>query len=184
MITIPDYFWERMLDEFARRTRAVEQVCYFDGVRCGEDGMVVALTLPHAQLFRDHFEVSPDAMSQAGKHLRRFQLRRLAQVHTHPGPWVGHSPWDDAKAYSQLEGAVSLVLPNHARARPRLEEAGVHLRRAGGWEQLTAQTVAEVIRVTPSYLDFRADLEKPHEQPSFQPPRKRPWWSVLAFWRD
>ena len=146
--------------------------------------MVVALTLPHAQLFRDHFEVSPDAMSQAGKHLRRFQLRRLAQVHTHPGPWVGHSPWDDAKAYSQLEGAVSLVLPNHARARPRLEEAGVHLRRAGGWEQLTAQNVAEVIRVTPSYLDFRADLEKPHERPSFQPPRKRPWWSVLAFWRD
>lgn len=183
MITIPEYLWERMLEEFARWTRAVEQVCYFDGVRCGEDGVVVALTLPHAHLYPDRFEVSPDAMSKAGKHLRQFQLRRLAQVHTHPGSWVGHSPWDDAKAYSQLEGAVSLVLPNHARARPRLEEAGVHLRRAMGWEQLTAQNVTEVIRVTPSYLDFRTDLEKPDERSIFQPPRKRPWWSVLAFWR-
>jgi hypothetical protein len=183
VITIPEYLWERMLDEFARRKRAVEQVCYFDGVRCGEDGVVVALTVPNAQLFADHFEVSPDAMSQAGKHLRRYQMRRLAQVHTHPGPWVGHSPWDDAKAYSQLDGALSLVLPNHARARPRLEEAAVHRRGVPGWEQLTTQAAAEVIRIVPSYLDFRADMKESHERPNIQPPRKRPWWSVFALWK-
>ena len=58
MITIPEKLWERMLDEFARRTHAAEQVCYFDGVRCGEDGVVISLTLPNARLFPDHFEVS------------------------------------------------------------------------------------------------------------------------------
>lgn len=184
MITIPGCFWEQMLDEFARRSRAVEQVCYFDGIRCGEDGVVVALTLPDARLFPDHFEVSSDAMSQAGKHLRQFRLRRLAQVHTHPTSWVGHSPWDDAKAYSQMDGAVSLVLPNHARTRPRLSEAGVHVRTASGWEQLTVQNAAGVVRVTPSHLDFRIDLESLNERPRLQPPRKRSWWSVLAFWRD
>lgn len=184
MITIPDYFWERMLDEFALRKKGVEQVCYFDGIRSGEDGVVVALTLPQAKLFSDHFEVSPDAMSQAGKHLRRFQVKRLMQIHTHPGAWVGHSPWDDAKAYSQLDGALSLVLPNHARARPRFEDAGVHIRTHRGWEQLTKQRTAEMVRIVPSYMDFRVDLEKPDERTNIQPSPKRPWWSIFTFWRN
>jgi hypothetical protein len=100
-------------------------VCYFDGIRLGDDGVVLTLTIPNAKLFPDHFEVSPDAMSQAGKHLRRFQMKRLLQVHTHPSDWVGHSAWDDAKAYSQMAGALSVVLPSHARARPKLEQSGV-----------------------------------------------------------
>lgn len=183
MITIPEHLWERMLDEFARRRRAVEQVCYFDGIRCGEDGIVVALTFPNAKLFPDHFEVPPDEMSRAGKHLRRFQMRRLAQVHTHPGSWVGHSPWDDAKAYSQLDGALSLVLPDHARARPRIEQSGIHIRTTAGWQQLMAPAAAAAVRVVPTYFDFRADMEQPNERHNIQPPRKRPWWSIFTFWK-
>ena len=184
MISIPELLWERMLDEFARRKQPVEQVCYFDGIRFGDDGVVLALTIPNAKLFRDHFEVSPDAMSQAGKHLRRFQIKRLLQVHTHPSDWVGHSAWDDAKAYSQMEGALSVVLPSHARARPRLEHSGVHLRTQEGWIQLSHQRVGEMISIVPSHFDFRNDLENTCERPNIEPPRSRPWWSFLAFWSN
>jgi superfamily I DNA/RNA helicase len=87
------------------------------------------------------------------------------------------------KAYSQLDGAMSLVLPNHARARPLFEQAGVHVRTPERWEQLTPDAAAAAVRVVPSYFDFRTDMEQPNERPNIQPPRKRPWWAFFAFWK-
>ena len=45
-------------------------------------------------------------------------MRRLAQIHTHPFGWVGHSDYDDEKAFSQREGAISIVVPHFAAVRP------------------------------------------------------------------
>src|SRR5438105_998999 len=109
MITIPDCMWELLLDEFAVEARQVEQVGYFDGVPFDVGGVVTTVTIPDADLRPRFFDVSPSAMSQAGKHFRAFRLVRLAQVHTHPEAWTGHSPHDDQRAYSQLEGALSIV---------------------------------------------------------------------------
>ena len=127
MITIPECFWSRMLDEFSKDTRQVEQVCYFDGVVVDTSGVVTTLTFPRADNHAGRFNVSAEAMSEAGKHLRQYRLRRLAQVHTHPTEWTGHSPWDDELAYSQMPGAISIVLPQFGRSRPSLQDAGCHL---------------------------------------------------------
>ncbi len=179
MITIPETLWERMLTEFAKEGRAVEQVCYFDGVLLGDSGVVTTMTIPCAKLEAGRFHVPPEAMSEAGKHLRRFKLRRLAQVHTHPAEWVGHSAWDDEWAYSQLPGAMSIVLPHFGRTRPRLDQAGVHLRSTAGWRQLSHDDLLAHVRLVPGVLDFR----RTHEPKRIEPPRKRPWWSFLAFWQ-
>lgn len=188
MIVVPEHLWTCMLDEFAREPQLVEQVCYLDGVAdpVGSAAAVATtLTLPRARLCPGRFEVPAEAMSEAGKHLRRHRLRRLVQVHTHPSLWTGHSPWDDAHAYSQLPGAVSVVLPNFARGAPSLADAGVHVRTADGWCQLAADEVPHHLRIVPSLLDFRTveKNEVKQQQPRIEPPRKRPWWTVLAFWR-
>lgn len=163
MITIPECFWKAMLDAFANERRPVEQVCYLDGVvDANGDGVVTTLTIPAAHLHPQRFEVTPEAMSQAGKHFRADRLRRLAQVHTHPAEWTGHSPWDDQKAYSQLPGAVSIVLPHFARRHPALTEAGIHLRMPNGWRQLAAIEVNQHMRVVPSLLDFRTNMRNTH----------------------
>lgn len=182
MITIPEYLWSRMLAEFARELRTVEQVCYFDGFRVGGDGVAVAVVFPNAKLLAGRFEVSPDSMSQAGKHFRQLGMVRLAQVHTHPESWVGHSHWDDERAYSQLPGAMSIVLPHHARQVPALADAGIHLRAPTGWQQLSRQELDAHVRLVPSILDFRLQEEK-HAGTNLKQARKRPWWSILAFWR-
>jgi hypothetical protein len=190
MITIPETIWTRMLDEFEGEARKVEQVAYIDGIVVEDAERTVAvattLTIPDAVLEPGRFQVSPDAMSQAGKHFRRFRMQRLAQVHTHPSAWVGHSPWDDQRAYSQAVGAISIVLPDFARNRPTLELAGVHLRIRNGWRQLSEQEKAQRLRVVPGYLDFQQHEPKPiiNEPTSILTPRRRRWWDAFAFWRN
>ena len=179
MITIPESFWGAMLEEFMKEKRRVEQVCYLDGVLFGDDGAVTTMTVPSAVLESGRFHVTPEAMSEAGKHLRRYKLRRLAQVHTHPTHWVGHSRWDDEWAYSQLPGALSIVLPQFARSRPPLEQSGVHLRSTAGWRQLSPEEIPLHVRLVPGLLDFR----RVHEPARVEPPRGRSWKSLLAFWR-
>jgi hypothetical protein len=179
MITIPETLWETMLAEFAKDRRSVEQVCYFDGVLLGESGVVTTMTIPCAKLEAGRFHVHPDAMSEAGKHLRRLKLRRLAQVHTHPAEWTGHSMWDNEWAYSQLPGALSIVLPHFGRTRTPLEQAGVHLRSSSGWRQLACEEVPLHLRLVPGILNFR----RTHEPARVEPARRRSWWSFLAFWK-
>jgi len=190
MITIPETIWTRMLDEFEGEARAVEQVAYFDGIMVEDAERIVAvvttLTIPDATLEAGRFQVSPEAMSQAGKHFRQLRMQRLVQVHTHPSAWVGHSPWDDQYAYSQAAGAISIVLPDFARNRPTIEQAGVHLRTRKGWHQLSEEQKKQLIRVVPGYLDFRKHEPKPitNQSTSIFTPRGRRWWHALAFWRN
>jgi hypothetical protein len=186
VITIPECLWSKMLDEFATEPRQVEQICYFDGVPTEADGcagVATTLTIPQARLEAGLFQVEPEAMSQAGKHLRALRLRRFAQVHTHPTDWTGHSPWDDEWAYSKLPGAISIVLPHFARSRPILADAGVHLSTRFGWQQLAPDEVVRHVRVVPSMMDFRPQHRSEHEQPRIEPPRRRSRWAALAFWR-
>jgi hypothetical protein len=179
MITIPETIWASMLSEFAKEKLQVEQVCYLDGVTVEDGGIVTTMTIPNAKLESGRFHVVPDAMNEAGKHLRALRFRRLAQVHTHPTEWTGHSPWDNEWAYSQLPGAISIVLPHFGRTQPRLEQAGVHLRSSAGWRQLTPPEVQLHLRLVPSVLDFR----RIHESAHIEPARKRSWWSFFAFWK-
>jgi len=185
MITIPETLWNRMLDEFQQERREVEQVAYLDGI-VFEDaektvGVATTLTIPDAALEPGRFQVSAGAMSQAGKHFRSCGMQRLAQVHTHPTDWVGHSGWDDQWAYSQAIGALSIVLPHLARTRLNLAHAGVHLRTREGWRQLSEAEKSRRLRIVPGYLDFR---KQSHERENIVPSRRKRWWHSFAFWRN
>lgn len=155
MIVLSELIWEALLDEFRWPRAALERVAYIDGVVCGDLKVATTVTLPVAAMHPTYFTVSGDAMSQAGQHFRRYGLERLAQVHTHPGRDVRHSRFDDQNAYSQMDGAISIVLPHHARRRPELNECGVHLRDGAGWRRLAATELEQTICALPGLLDFR-----------------------------
>lgn len=155
MIVLSQLIWETLLDEFRWPRGAVERVAYVDGVLCGDFQIAATLTFPNAQMHPTYFTVSGDAMSEAGKHFRRFGMERLAQVHTHPGHGVKHSPFDDENAYSQSDGSVSIVIPEHARHRPDLMDCGIHIREPRGWRYLSTAEIERAIRIIPGCLDFR-----------------------------
>ena len=143
MLTIPEPVWDTCSAAFEAAPPGHERVAYLDGIRFRDrDGSVhsvaTTVTVPDAVTTPFNFQVSPDAMAQAGEHFTPLGLVRLAQVHTHGNACTRHSPTDDQRAYSQRDGALSLVLPHHAtgvppgaggRARPRARR--VAARRPG-----------------------------------------------------
>lgn len=155
MIVLSQLIWDTLLDEFRWPRSAVERVAYIDGILAGELQIATTLTFPNAEMHPTYFTVSADAMSEAGKHFRLFGMERLAQVHTHPGRGVKHSPFDDENAYSQSDGSVSIVIPEHARHRPDLMDCGIHIREPQGWRCLSTTQIERVIRIFPGCLDFR-----------------------------
>ncbi len=167
MIIIPDAIWSLMLREFQACQRPLEQVAYLDGLETDNDGIVTTVTFPNAVLRQGSFFVPAEAMSEAGRHLGK-PLVRIAQVHTHPTAWVGHSPTDDERAYSRHDGAVSIILPNYGAALNLLSELGVHLCRGKTWRQLTSEQAKTFLKIVPSSLDFRPRIEPgPKTRPSF-----------------
>jgi len=175
VLTIPEAIWTAMLDVFATVKPDVERVAYLDGVRLGTDGVVTAVVVPNADLHRSWYDVSPKAMSEAAQHAREHGLTRLAQVHSHPGINCEHSPYDDDKAYSQRTDAISIVLPYHATRRPRLEDAGVHVRTQREWVLLSADEAKRHVRCISSLVDLRRDTWNASRTGTKETPE--------AFWR-
>lgn len=154
-LVIPESLWAQLLDELARQRPGDERVAYLDGFV--GDGVAVAttVTIPDAECTPGYYTVGSEQMSQAGAHLRRFSMRRVAQVHTHGGADTTPSPRDERLAYSQRAGALSLVLPYHAKHRPSPHDGSVNLRTDDGWTRLSAAESQRIICLVPSVLDFR-----------------------------
>jgi hypothetical protein len=159
MIVIPAASWQNMIERFTVAAGLPECVAFLDGVALGPEpehgGVVTTVTLPDADQQHGGWWVDAGRMSTAGQHLLAYRLVRLAQVHTHPGPWTRHSQLDDALAYSQRVGTISIVLPTHALTHSGLGGAGVHLRGRDGWRELRAEEIDHHLKIIPSVLDHR-----------------------------
>jgi hypothetical protein len=155
MIVVPDLLWERLLDLLLEPQGYVERVGFIDGVVIGGAMVATTVVVPNATLAAGYYDVSAEEMSRAGKHLRRYRLQRIAQVHTHEGTWTGHSERDDRLAYSHDDGAVSIVVPFHARERTPTTDCGVHVFRNGSWHELSCYETTSLLRVVPASLNFR-----------------------------
>jgi len=186
MIEIPDALWSQLLNSFALQTPHLERIAYLDGHRLPNGrGIVTTVTIPDAECHPGWYTVPSGKMSEAGQHLRSRGMMRLAQVHTHGNAETRHSPRDDRLAYSQLDGALSIVLPFHANHRPRPFDAAVHIREPNGWRLLSMDEVDDVIDVVPAVLDFRRETWRPSRPVTkvismvncLRSIARRVWWS-------
>lgn len=157
-LVLPESVWESLLDQFARQRPGTERIAFLDGYQLDGDAVVTTLTIPDATCEPGHYTVSADQMREAGAHFRRYGMVRLAQVHTHGGLGLHHSGRDSQMAYSQRDGAISIVLPEHARHRPLPAAGLVHVRTTDAWRPLRADEAAGLIVLVPSVLDFRREV--------------------------
>lgn len=135
--------------QMLRRFGAREAGVFWYGERTPEGGCVSAVLAPRQRMERTWYDVTPDAMSEMVEVLRDTSWRPLAQIHSHPGPWVEHSLYDDKMVSNRR--ALSLVIPNYGRwSGPWPAGLGVHDFADNYWHLLGKADAARRIQLSPA----------------------------------
>jgi hypothetical protein len=138
----------------------VETACFWFGVDGGAAQVVTTVTAPKLYQTWGNYSVEMASLRRLAAAMRGQGLSNLSQVHTHPSSWVEHSPYDDDRAYSTREGALSLVWADYGLSLGYdLRGVGVHERRDGSWVLLGEHETKERIRLVDDFADFRWRVE-------------------------
>lgn len=163
----------RMTSAFLQSMTGVESCCFWLGPRePGGKATVMAIVVPRQRNQPGNYHVEADAMVGVANVARPRGWTNLAQIHSHPGPDVRHSGYDDEMANSRR--ALSLVYPTYGalpgmwRFRgwlwrlwpvPIPQEIGVHAFLRAKWTLLDAAGVAAAMQVIsspkPAFIDLR-----------------------------
>jgi hypothetical protein len=138
----------------------VETAAFWFGIEVGQVQVVTTVVAPRLLQTSGNYRVDRGSLRRMARELGRQELTNLAQVHTHPGEWVGHSPYDDENAYSTRDGALSLVWPSYGATLNRsLLGVGVHERRGDRWVRLKhPEHISERVRIVDAFADFRWEI--------------------------
>jgi len=82
------------------------------------------------------------------------RLRVVADIHTHPGPWVGQSHIDATNPMISTRGHVAIIAPEYGRPA-RVDECGVHIYLGSHrWGRVAQRDVDRTVR---AYGPFSSD---------------------------
>jgi len=134
----------------------VESACFWYGTRDDTGhGRVAAVAVPRQYNHWGHYRVEADGVTAMAGATRPHGWKNLSQLHTHPGPAVEHSRYDDAHANSRR--ALSLVFPLYGLWRGKWPEGvGIHEFQNEYWHLLTTAHGADRVRIDPT--DLKAQL--------------------------
>ncbi len=122
---------------------------FWYGATRESESVVLGVVVPTQINTWGHYELPELAIDQLSDATRPRGWFNLAQVHTHPSTWVGHSPYDDH--YANSRNALSLVFPSYGCLLPRWPGAiGVHEFLDGQWRRLADARVIERVAFDPS----------------------------------
>jgi hypothetical protein len=128
-------------------------------LRASLDKVVTTVINPYQRVSSGFFEVPHEGTRAMGIALGSNGLMNFAQIHTHPTSWIDHSKWDDERAYSRANGALSIVWPDYGAPLPAFAVWGIHERIDGEWRRLDELAAAERIKVIPETITLRGALE-------------------------
>lgn len=136
----------------------VEGCCFWYGPKTDLKEMPIThLVFPKQVNNRRNFMVTSDAIAEMSTATRPLGMVNRAQVHTHPGRWVGHSPYDDDNAISRK--ALSIVLPRYGATIAKWPKGiGVHEFGNEVWQFLSPRQASRRIRLVEakiSLIDLR-----------------------------
>jgi hypothetical protein len=108
-------------------------------------GTVAFVVAPRQRMSWGNYHVSAEALAEVVQRLPP-QWKPLSQVHSHPGPWVEHSRYDDQMVSSRR--ALSIVFPSYGQAgAPFPTGVGVHEWQNDYWYLLTLKQASRRLAV-------------------------------------
>lgn len=119
---------EQILLDFSSKLYPCEEIVYWAGVREGNKSIVRLVVAPEAKTDSGRVTVSQDANFYFVKALSARNFVQIAQVHTHPSSWVGHSLGDSKYAAFKVKGLLSIVVPVYCKKGmlPLEKRCGIH----------------------------------------------------------
>lgn len=134
-----------------------EGIAYWAGVTTGDAWVITTVLAPEALTTRGSYRTSALANARAVNKVNELGLQILAQIHGHPGDWVGHSLGDDHGAFMPYEGFYSLVLPRYGcQGMLPLSRCGVHRYQDGRFVRLTPEQIEQQFLFVPTAVDLRS----------------------------
>lgn len=131
--------------------RDCECVVLWLGQRATDMISIESVYRPYQTARADVFRIPPAGMTALQTELRQHRAMVAAQIHSHPG-LAFHSAADDRWAIVRHEGALSLVVPNFARAvdvATFLDQTEVYrFSSAGHWVEVRHLEVSTCLRVS------------------------------------
>lgn len=145
-----------LLTSFREDAIQHEGIVYWAGVPSKGVWIVTTVVAPYASTACGSFHTSTVANAQVIATVANYQLQVLAQVHGHPGAWVGHSDGDNKGAFMPYTGFYSIVVPNYGlQGLLPLSICGVHRFADGRFIQLSTTDIDQVFSVIPASIDLR-----------------------------
>lgn len=133
-----------------------EGVVYWAGRRAGKEYFITTCVVPSARTTQGSFVTSSETNAKVITYLASADLELLAQIHSHPGVFVGHSEGDDKRAFMPYEGFFSIVVPHYARCGMRpLTICGVHVFIQSRFRRLDKSDIESHFHIVDEYADLR-----------------------------
>lgn len=146
----------RYLTQFRGVSGPHEGILYWAGLSLKDQWTITTIILPKARTTSGSFKTSSLANAEMISFLAEHGLELLAQVHSHPGTFVDHSPGDITGALMPYENFLSIVVPNYARQGLRpLAVLGIHRYEEGEFRRLVGSDVSTTFKILPSCGDLR-----------------------------
>lgn len=142
-----------LLRKFRDQKEYHEGILYWAGVETPTQWWILSCIRPDAVTTPGSYRTSAVANSDVILAANRHGLHILAQVHSHPGGWVGHSGGDHQGAFMPFEGSLSVIVPEYGvHGMIPLERCGVHRFEQGQFRRLSNAETTELFRIVPLEL--------------------------------
>ncbi len=147
---------KRFLQASKYRCKKHEGIVYWAGRDSGEDWLILTCIAPRATTTRGSFKVSAKTNAHVIMLLNKLHLTLLAQVHSHPGSWVDHSPGDNEGVFMPYKYFLSIIVPYYSVENLwPLTTCGVHRFSGTTFYRLTNSEIEENIQLLPTSCDLR-----------------------------
>lgn len=141
-------YTERVLHDYANKNPSNEGLVYWAGKVSNNTIKVTAVIAPNTESDFGRVSTSHKDNFHVVNELSKLKLVEVAQVHSHPGHFVGHSDGDDEWAAFKFDGLLSLVVPNYCKdGMLPLEKCGVHRYENEEFIRLSTEYVKKHFRL-------------------------------------
>jgi hypothetical protein len=124
-----------------------EGLVFWAGIEVGDGSKFVTTCVYPRVRWASGASVSSDVIAGAEvvREVRRRGLEIIAEIHSHPGHWVGHSIIDDKNPFVLAKGNISIVVPCLGdEGMEPLWKCGVYLYSVkDGWRRLSKGETVE-----------------------------------------